>query len=252
MFKRLIKAWIGAGREEQRFHGTFNRVVAEGGFLSGNSGVLLDVGARDGVFIEQLLLALERASSNPAAVRASWKAIVVDINFDYLAEARKRFPTVAADMEGGDWPFASGGASCVVMNQLLEHLKDPFRVLGEADRVLRAGGLLILGVPNLAGWVNRLYLLCGKQPPAIHFPGPHVRGFTWRAFKRFLETNPNFRIEKTFGSCWYPLPPFLSEAWAVRRPQAASYMFFVLRKTADAQPSAWLIPRGATGETTFG
>lgn len=248
--KAWLYRWLGADREDARLHETFVAVIAREGFLRGRGGVLLDIGARDGATTQQLLDAIARPPDTTMSPPSGpWHAIIVDISRNYLAWGRQQFARLYADTERSDWPVRSGSVNCVLMNQFLEHLKDPYRPLGEADRVLRVGGTLLIGVPNVGGLVNRLYLLWGRQPPAIHFPGPHVRGFTYRAMRAYLATNHNFRIERSFGACCYPLPPPLSE-WVGRHwPAGASYMFFIARKVADAQPSPWLAGRTVTGET---
>ena len=250
--KAGLYRWLGAAREDARLHDTFVDVVASEGTLRGAGGVLLDIGARDGATTAQLLEAVTRPTADaPRGASDPWYAVVADISRDYLATARPDLARLCADTERSDWPVRSGSVDCVVMNQFLEHLKDPYRPLGEADRVLRVGGRLLIGVPNLGGLVNRLYLVCGQQPPAMHFPGPHVRGFTYPAMRDYLATNANFRIERAFGACCYPLPPPLSEWVGQRCPSIASYMFFIARKVADAQPSPWLAGRAATGETVL-
>lgn len=244
--KQLLRRLLGADEEEQRFHATFNRVVATEGHLRGVSGLLLDVGARDAVYTRRFLDAVNACGDN-----GPWSVVATDVSPAYLSKARERFTCLAMDAERQDWPLRSRVVSCVILNQLLEHLHDPFHVLGEADRVLKVGGLLLIGVPNLAGLVNRCYLLLGRQPPAVHFPGPHPRGYTFRAMRNFLATNPNFTLIRSFGACCYPFPPPLSE-WAGRRwPSGASFVFFVARKVADRQPSPWFSGREATGETVF-
>lgn len=247
LFKRWARDWLGADREEGRLRATFVETIAAGGHLRGLSGLMLDVGSRDGACAEMLLKRLEKA---PAGSGGPWSVILADANASYLARAGGKFKSVRLDAETQVWPFERGSASCVVLNQLLEHLKDPFHVLGEADRVLRTGGALLIGVPNLGGLLNRLYLLFGRQPMAMEFPGPHVRGFTFKALTGFLLTNDNFKLERAFGACFYPLPPPLSEYAGRMWPSNAAYMFFVLKKTADSQPSAWLKGR-ETGETVF-
>lgn len=246
LVKDAIKRLLGAFDEEPRFHRTFIDELVRKRHLP-SEGLLLDVGARDGAFTRQLL---ERWAHH-AGGEGQLQGVVMDVSAAYLARGAGALPGVLADAERSDWPFSSGSVAVVILNQVLEHVADPFQLLGEADRVLRVGGRLILGVPNLGGLVNRLYLLCGRQPPAIHFPGPHVRGFTFGALRRFVASNPNLRLVHAFGACAYPFPPPLSE-WVGRAcPSVASYMFFVLEKRADRRPSPWLDGRAVTGETVF-
>jgi len=75
-------------------------------------------------------------------------------------------------------PFADGSVDGVILNQILEHAKEIFWILGESSHVLRIGGSLIIGVPNLAAWQNRVVLLLGRQPRSIRPHPAHLRGFT--------------------------------------------------------------------------
>jgi SAM-dependent methyltransferase len=54
--------------------------------------------------------------------------------------------TVAADMR--DLPFSAGSFASVLSVQSLEHVPDPERVLVEARRVLKPGGIAIFVTPN--------------------------------------------------------------------------------------------------------
>lgn len=54
------------------------------------------------------------------------------------------------DVLGADSQF-----DLIIMNQVLEHLADPMRRLQAASRLLRPGGWLIVGVPNLDSWQFR-------------------------------------------------------------------------------------------------
>ena len=51
-------------------------------------------------------------------------------------------------------PFADGAFDCVVCSQVIEHIPDDPAVLAELGRVVRPGGLLVLGTPDYAtiGW----------------------------------------------------------------------------------------------------
>ncbi len=49
-------------------------------------------------------------------------------------------------------PFDNSVFDSVIMDHLLEHIEDPTCILNEINRVLRQGGLLIIGVPGIRGF----------------------------------------------------------------------------------------------------
>ncbi len=92
----------------------------------------------------------------------------------YVAEASAKGIRVAAlNIERDRLPYEDGSVDIVVANQIIEHTKDVFWIFGEISRVLRPGGVCIVGVPNLASLHNRVLLLFGAQPSSIEMLGPH-------------------------------------------------------------------------------
>jgi SAM-dependent methyltransferase len=57
----------------------------------------------------------------------------------------RRLSVVQAD--GRNLPFADGSADLVIAFDVLEHVEDDWRVVGEARRVLKRGGWLLVAVP---------------------------------------------------------------------------------------------------------
>jgi len=53
---------------------------------------------------------------------------------------------------GEDVPFAEGSFDVVYSVNVLEHVRDPFRVLSESVRVLRPSGHLVFVIPNYGSW----------------------------------------------------------------------------------------------------
>jgi ubiquinone/menaquinone biosynthesis C-methylase UbiE len=77
----------------------------------------------------------------------------------------------------GDWEFKKVGAEkplpfsdeyfdLVFHQDVVEHVKKPYLFLSEQYRVLKKGGTLILGTPNLFRPANIVKILIGK----LHFP----------------------------------------------------------------------------------
>jgi SAM-dependent methyltransferase len=91
---------------------------------------------------------------------------VVGIDVDQLAlndAARLGIETQWADAEEG-LPFEDESFDVVVAGELLEHVREPGALVGEARRVLRPGGTLVGSVPNGFRLKNRLRFLAGRWP----------------------------------------------------------------------------------------
>jgi len=67
----------------------------------------------------------------------------------------------------------------VTMAQVIEHMTDPVECLKGVARVLKAGGTLVLSMPNVAGWGARLF---GKKWINWHAPY-HLQFFSRRSMK---------------------------------------------------------------------
>src|SRR6266536_1424518 len=98
-----------------------------------------------------------------------------------------------------------------ISNQTFEHLKEVFCVLHELSRVLKVGGHLIVGIPNLASLHNRLLLAAGRQPSSLKNNSAHIRGYTRSDFIRLLECFPRgYELEAWMGGNFDPLPRALA------------------------------------------
>jgi len=136
------------------------------------------------------------------------------------------------DLETDRLPLKDASQDVVMLNQVLEHTKEIFWIHQEATRVLKPGGSLIVGVPNLASLHNRFLLLCGRQPTAIKPLSAHVRGFTKHDYMGFLNgAYPGgYELAGYGGSNFYPFPGFLAKPLARLYPNMAWGIFFRLVK----------------------
>lgn len=164
----------------------------------------------------------------------------VEVYPPLVNKARERFKLFEIDLEVQQLPLEDHSVELVIVNQLLEHLKNVFFCLAECERVLKIGGHLAVGIPNLAGIVNRVYLLLGRQPMCLEFPGPHVRAFTHRSFLTFVRSNPAFKLVRSLGSSLYPFPPPLLDRGARLLPGWSAYSFYLLKKVEHRPRSVWL------------
>src|SRR5207248_11531014 len=75
-------------------------------------------------------------------------------------------------------PFGDGTFSTIVCSEVIEHIPDSPEVLGEMTRVLRPGGVLILGTPDYGRRLWRsLEWIYGKVLPDA-YADEHITHFT--------------------------------------------------------------------------
>jgi len=183
---------------------------------------ILDVGAGRG----EDLLAIGRRSQQREPELFAVETFPLSVEF-----LRKSGVSVCTtDIERERLPFAERTFDLVLCNQVLEHVKELFWVVSELCRVTKVGGTLIIGVPNLGSLHNRVSLVFGHQPPAIHVFGPHVRGFTAPGLKNFLERGGILKIERMLGGNFYPFPPSISRPLSKIVPSLSVSIFLIARR----------------------
>jgi SAM-dependent methyltransferase len=102
--------------------------------------------------------------------------------------------------DGYQLPFAGGSFDVVLLIAVLEHTREPWRILAEARRVLTPGGRVIMVVPNdVTMSAGRLVLR--KFP--IRYPD-HLTFTTPRRMRRWL--SDGFKITEAFHLPFRPLP----------------------------------------------
>lgn len=210
-----------ADQEGLRVHEAVMRLLRR----VGRAGSLLDVGCAEGVKAQLYAAAL---SVPPGGVTG------VEGNKAHCLLAAPKFRVERVDFEREKLPFADESFEVVVCNQVLEHLKNIFLPLAEMDRVVKTGGWLLIGIPNLAALHNRALLLAGRQPLCNDIAGPHIRCFTHSAFKAFLRTNPNFELAACESSTLYPFPYPLVDLLGRNLPGLAASTFYLLKKKKHA------------------
>jgi len=120
-----------------------------------------------------------------ASLKARQACTVVGVERDeaYAARARGRLDEVLV----GDLEVLHlkqlGRFDCVVAGDVLEHLVDPWRVLGQAADLLDAGGTVVVSLPNVRYWETFWQLgIKGTWPKRSLgiFDRTHLRWFTLR------------------------------------------------------------------------
>lgn len=120
-------------------------------------GVLLDLGCGMGGLANHIAGRLGLADR-----------IGVDVDADRLRAAGSRgLRPLLLDLNDDPLPLESGSVQVVTCFGVLAYLSLYDNVLSEASRVLAGDGWLLVSMPNLGSYVNRLSLLLGYQPHAV-------------------------------------------------------------------------------------
>lgn len=124
----------------------------------------------------------------------------IDISEEYAFEAMSRgYEYVAVlDLDRIDRfyvPFRQESFDYIVYADVLEHLKDPLKVLIALKPLLKEHGSIICSIPNVAVWSVRLKLLLGKWEYEDYgiLDRTHLRFFTIRTARKLIE-EAGFRI----------------------------------------------------------
>ena len=130
-----------------------------------------------------------------------------------------------------EFDFESGSVDAIHSNQVIEHLCDSDKFVGEIYRVLKKGGYAVISTENASSWCNIFASIMGWQifsltnfssrkhgignPLALHKGGEsgfaswnHVRIYNIRGLKEYFEAF-DFRVENIKGAGYFPLPSFL-------------------------------------------
>ncbi|WP_052050784.1 class I SAM-dependent methyltransferase [Leptolyngbya sp. KIOST-1] len=139
---------------------------------------------------------------------------------------------VSVNIEAEPLPLASESVDLVIANQVLEHTKEIYWINHEIFRVLKVGGCLYLGVPNVLSLHNRLLGLVGVHPTCNKMISAHVRPFSKADTLLFYRAAAPELTQLTgfYGSQFYPFPKRLARPLANLFPTCAFSIFFLLKK----------------------
>jgi len=191
---------------------------------------MLDIGCGDGAKTRIWADALGISRENLFGVEAA---------ATYRSVAARHFEVRAADIETDPLPFEDGAFGLVVLNQVFEHVKNIFHLMSETCRITAVGGQLLLSVPNLASFHNRMLLLLGRQPTPIKVFCEHVRGYAPGALTELATASGDFEKVAETGGGFYPLPPALGMPLGRLWPGAAVYTIQLFRRSRASDPEYW-------------
>lgn len=117
-------------------------------YVGGPGRRVLDVGCRYGALTRSYVEGNE--------------VVGIDVDRNALAVAGKLgIETLWADAEE-PLPFPDASFDAVAAGELIEHLREPERLVAEIRRVLRPGGMFVGSVPNAYRLKNRLLFVSGR------------------------------------------------------------------------------------------
>lgn len=174
-----------------------NKVL--GAFDNHPSGRILDIGCGDG-YISSLI-----------AKKTGAEIYGVDVSGFAVKLAEKRgVKAMRVDVDGKKLPYRDDYFDAVFCGDVIEHVFYSDVLLDNVHRVLKPGGYVIISIPNIASWYNRLFLLLGIMPswvesssvytgnPFIKKGSGHIRAFTKRSLVGLLRF-AGFRINDIKG-----------------------------------------------------
>jgi 2-polyprenyl-3-methyl-5-hydroxy-6-metoxy-1,4-benzoquinol methylase len=217
---------------EDSSHGVILRWLAE---LP--PGRLLDLGCSNGALAER-------------ARAVGHRVVGVDLA-ELRGTAERVDRLVRADLDHGipDEVGEDGPFDVVLAGDVLEHVRDPERVLDQARDLLAPGGRLIVSVPNFGHWYVRLRTVLGlfDYDQRGLLDRTHVHFFTRRSIRRELR-RARFRVARSAvtglpfelvargrGRGWRAAR-VLDRLGAALRPTLFAYQFIYLCEARSAHP----------------
>ncbi|PLX27420.1 hypothetical protein C0583_03860 [Candidatus Parcubacteria bacterium] len=152
------------------------------GFISKNRTVVLDIGCSDGELGEII------------KVEKECRVWGVDISHESIEQASKKIDktfVVDIDMELAKWPgeIVAQKFDYIILSEVLEHMLHPEEVLRKAKELLNSDGKIIITVPNILFWKNRLRIFFGNfdyEDKGLMDRG-HIHFFSWKSFCKTIE-----------------------------------------------------------------
>lgn len=107
-------------------------------YFSGGE-LVVDLGCGSGTWIESISSRYARAVGLDIGDSARTSRGGVVVGWDFIEQ----------DLNAGAVPLPDGCADGVLANQAIEHVANPLRLVNEAHRILRPGGVLVVTTPNV-------------------------------------------------------------------------------------------------------
>jgi 2-polyprenyl-3-methyl-5-hydroxy-6-metoxy-1,4-benzoquinol methylase len=179
-----------------------------------------------------------RAALGGAIRGLGWEVWGVEQSGEACATAEKRLHRlVQSDLHDlatvraalGETPF-----DALVFSDVLEHVYDPRTVLENYLEFVKPGGRVLISVPNMVVWTNRLRLLLGRveYDDTGVMDRTHIRFFTFKTARRLVEAT-GCAVERVAST------PYL-----VRAVLPPLKRFLSRKQAANPDPRALIDSRG--------
>ena len=182
---RYFKSSIEKRLQREKIFETLLREIES---VLGRKGRLLDVGAGEGTLIE-------------VAARLGWKPEGTEVSSAMIQHAGEtyRLPMHCGELE--NIPLEPRSYDAVILNHVLEHVRNPRTTLEKVAELLRDDGIVRIEVPNHASLSSRLKNIQSrlglKKKPWKHYSTDHhFWYFTPRTLRKTLDT-AGFVVLKT-------------------------------------------------------
>lgn len=136
------------------------------------------------------------------ANKRGWNAEGIDMDEKFIQMAIKEY---GVNMKWGDFlkhDYPKNHFSCIYMNHVLEHPKEPGEYLDKINELLVRGGVLYISCPNINAWsviIKRLLEATGikkKNKGKYYDTWQHLMYFNPGYLKKFLEKKYNFKVRE--------------------------------------------------------
>ena len=143
--------------------------------------LVLDVGCSSGILGRELekrkrcaLVGVELDSEAASEAGRIYKNV-------FVGDIETLFPLPADYLQSFD---------VVIFADVLEHTRNPERVLSHFLSYLKAGGVVIVSLPNVANWLNRFLLFLGKweYSGCGTLDRTHLRFYNYRSARKLIES----------------------------------------------------------------
>lgn len=172
---------------------------------------VLDIGTGDAVYESMISADLQKKC----------QFYGVDISKSQIKRAKKYlYEGKVVDLNYQKLPYPKNYFDMVIMSEILEHLFFPDKLLKDADRVLKTGGLMLLTYPNSGALQLRLAVFFGGRSVMLNYPDnrEHIRFFQTKDILFMLGKNYQIIKQQGLGSFLFgrwnfftkiPMPRFL-------------------------------------------